>query len=87
MRSHEYLESKAALIRAFFGERASWVNRLDGHGGHIRIGLDDVTFADLQEISRICDGTKDINVHHEPAGGSEFTPTGDFMEIVVWGGK
>lgn len=74
-------------IKQYFGDRAKWVHMLDGYGGHLRISLYDVSYKDLCEISNICGGTTEINVHHEPASGSEFTPSGDFMEIIVFGPK
>jgi hypothetical protein len=85
-RTRQELEAATEQIREHFGKRVeAWqVSALAGYGGHIRITLSDVTFADLERLSEICGGTKDINVHHEPARGSEFTPSGDFMEIVVW---
>jgi len=87
MRTEQELELAAAQIRLHFGDRIQeWhVSQYKGHGGHLRVTISDVTFADLQIISGICGGTKDINVHHEPASGSEFTPSGDFMEVVIWG--
>lgn len=71
-------------IREAFGKRLDWVNDMDGYGGHIRLRLDHVTFGDMRSISEICD-TKDINVVHHPVSGTEFTPSGDYMEIVVFG--
>ncbi len=86
-RTREYVEACAEKIRQNLGARVEgWQVRVyAGYGNHLRITISDVTFADLERISEICGGTKDINVHHEPASGSEYTPSGDFMEIIVWG--
>lgn len=83
-RSREFLRQCVSEIKAFFGERIEWINVLDGYNGHLRLKLYDVSYKDLRKVSDIC-GTMNINVHHEPASGSEFTPSGDFMEVVVWG--
>lgn len=54
-------------------------------GGCLEIDLNDVaTFARLQNISNICGHTMAIDLDHEPAGGSEYTPTGDYARVLVW---
>lgn len=53
--------------------------------GCLQIDLNDVrTFANLQRISEICGGTKNIDFNHEPASGSEWTPEGDYADVNVW---
>lgn len=84
-RTQTYHDIKCKELRDYFGKRLQdWqVGHFDG--GHIRVRLSDTTFDDLQAISNICDGTKNISVIHEPASATEFTPSGDFTEIVIWG--
>lgn len=53
-------------------------------GGCLKIDLQGkMTFGQLLRISEIC-GTKKIDLMHEGASGSEFTPEGDYAEVIVW---
>lgn len=79
------LKKMAESIKAFFGERTTWVNVYDGYDGHIRMQVDECTFSDLERISEICGGTKNINFLHHYASGTEYTPSGDYSELVIFG--
>lgn len=81
----KYLQKKAEEIHAAMPDLHPHVMR---QGIIISLYVEGVTFAQLQQLSRICDDTHDINIvhDHEP-GYSEYTPSSHSVEIRIFGSK
>jgi hypothetical protein len=86
LKNEHFWEQATEKLRQMPTFQPDW--RVGNYYNALRIHLSGqgVTFKELQEVSAICETDK-IDLEHFPASGSEYTPSGDYVEIIVWKDK